>query len=98
MSTGKDKPATSDSARRVEIVARALYRFLMDEDYAEFPWDDGNEPSSETVDEARCLAAIAVRALDGEYSVEDDGFRRAVDDAARERLQELVRALAHPPG
>jgi hypothetical protein len=28
--------------RRIEIVARAIYRDLMEGDYDEFPWDDDN--------------------------------------------------------
>jgi hypothetical protein len=78
---------------RVEIVARAIYRDLMGEDYDEFPWDDENKPSSETVEEAECLAEIAVDALDEHYKADDEHFERAVHEAARRRLQELVRAL-----
>lgn len=89
-----DVPSThSDAARREEIVARALYRHFMDEDYDEFPWDDENLPSSETVEEAERLAEVAVAALDEHYAADDERFRRAVDEAARERLQQLVRSL-----
>jgi hypothetical protein len=83
--------ATDDSARRVEIVARALYRHFMDEDYDEFPWDDECEPSSETVEEARTFAEIAVRALAEEYKADDERFRRAVDERAT--LAEVERLL-----
>jgi hypothetical protein len=48
-----DRDLSPRRNRRVEIVARAVYRWLMGEDYDEFPWDDEHEPSSETVEEAR---------------------------------------------
>lgn len=87
--------ADLSSARneRVETVARALYRDLMAEDYDEFPWDDENQPSSETVEEARHFAELAVDALANAYLADDRRFERAVERAARERLQQLVRSL-----
>jgi hypothetical protein len=79
--------------RRIEIVARAIYRELMGGEYDEFPWDDENEPSSETVEEARQFAELAVTALDDEYKTDDKHFEEAVYEASRKRLQELVIAL-----
>lgn len=74
-------------------MARALYQSFMGEDYDEFPWDDENTPSSETVEESRGLAEIAVAALDEHYKADDEHFERAVSEASRQRLQELVRVL-----
>lgn len=83
----------SQKARRCEVVARALYRHWMAEDYAEFPWTDESEPSSETVEEAREAAELVVAALDEHYKTDGEAFELAVDVAARRRLQELVAAL-----
>lgn len=89
---------SEESARsvRVEVAARALYRHWMAEDYDEFPWDDEKQPSNETVEEAVELANLVVRALDENYRTDDERFRRAVDEAARRRLQNLVYALDSP--
>jgi hypothetical protein len=76
--------------RRIEIAARAIYRHLMEEDYDEFPWDDDNQPSSETVREARHFATVVVDALDEHYKTDDKHFEEAVYEASRKRLQELV--------
>jgi hypothetical protein len=46
-----------------EHTARAYYRWMMGDDYADFPWDDLNVPSSETQREAEQFAAEVVDAL-----------------------------------
>lgn len=79
--------------RRVEVVARVLYREWMGDDFDEYPWDDENVPSNETVEEAQGVAQKVVDALADDYQADDRRFEQAVNRAARELLQELVRDL-----
>jgi hypothetical protein len=79
--------------QRIEIVARAIYRHLMDYDYDMFPWTDEIAPSNETEEESRDLAKVAVDALDENYRTDDERFEQAVYDASIKRLQELVAKL-----
>lgn len=85
-----DQPLPSPS-RRAEIVARALYREWMGDDYDNFPWDELNTPSNETEEEARELAEAVVKDLDTydpDAQVRDE--RRLAVTAVIKSAQELV--------
>lgn len=84
---------STQSKRRIEVIARVLYRHWMEDDYDDFPWDDENEPSNETAEEALEIAEKVEQAIAGDYQADDRRFERAVDRAARDRLQSLVRSL-----